>query len=189
LKKLFMCVLCIALLAGCKATDMSGYKYLTDKNPAFIQISMKESMHLIDNGGSGILLYSYPKCPYCNRAVPVLNDAAKEMGIKVYYIDVYEKDLMTSDGNSFSAEGKTIIQSMLTHFDSILAHEPNKTTGEVEPVLYTPEVVAIKKGQIIGHHTSLVDSIVLNSDADQMTDEQKAELKGDYEDLIRLVQN
>lgn len=168
-----------------KTLDMSGYKYLTDKDPAFIQISMKESMRLIDEGGSGILLYSYPDCPWCNRAVPVLNVTAKEMGIHVYYIDVYESELMSSDGKSFTTEGKTIIQSMLTHFDSILKHETNSTTGKSEPTLYTPEVVAIKKGQITDHHTSLVDSFSMNSEADQMTDEQKAELHGYYEKLIQ----
>lgn len=107
------------------------------------------------------------------------------MGIHVYYIDVYESELMSSDGKSFTTEGKTIIQSMLTHFDSILKHETNSTTGKSEPTLYTPEVVAIKKGQITDHHTSLVDSFSMNSEADQMTDEQKAELQGYYEKLIQ----
>lgn len=168
-----------------KTLDMSGYKWLDDKSPAFIQISMEESMKLIDGGGSGILLYSYPTCPWCNRAVPVLNEAAKEMGIHIYYIDVYETELMSTDGKSFSTEGKAVIQSMLTHFDSILKHEVNTATGVSEPTLYTPEVVAIKKGEITSHHTSLVDGVTISSDADQMTDDQKAELKGIYEDLIR----
>lgn len=170
-----------------KTLDMSGYKWLEDKDPAFIQVSMQESLRLMDEGGSGIILYSYPDCPWCNRAVPVLNDAAKEMGIHVYYVDVYELELLDASGKSFSAEGKTIIQSMLKHYDSILKHETNSDTGEVEPTLYTPEVVAIKKGQITGHHTSLVDSFNMTSDTDQMNDDQKAELKGIYEDLFRTA--
>lgn len=170
-----------------KTLDMSGYEWLTDKDPAFIQISMSESLKLVDEGGTGIILYSYPTCPWCNRAVPVLNDAAKEMGIHVYYVDVYESELMDATGKSFSAEGKTVIQNMLSHFDSILKHETNKTTGKSEPSLYTPEVVAIKKGAIAGHHTSLVDSFSMTSDTDQMSDAQKAELKGIYEDLIKAI--
>jgi predicted bacteriocin transport accessory protein len=168
-----------------KTLDMSGYKYLSDKSPAFIQITMKESLRLIDEKGSGIVLYSYATCPWCNRAVPVLNEVAKEMGIHIYYVDVYEAELMSSDGKSFSTEGKAVIQSMLSHYDTILRHEANETTGKVEPTLYTPEVVAIKQGMITSHHTSLVDDFTMNSEADQLSEAQTAELAGIYEELIR----
>jgi thiol-disulfide isomerase/thioredoxin len=170
-----------------KTLDMSGYEWLDDANPAFIQITMSESLRLVDEGGTGIILYSYTSCPWCNRAVPVLNEAAKEMGVHIYYVDVYESELMDASGKAFSAEGKTVIQSMLTHFDSILKHETNSTTGVSEPTLYTPEVVAIKKGAIAGHHTSLVDSFTMTTGDEQMDDAQKAELKGIYEDLIKSV--
>lgn len=173
------------LTMNAKTLDMSGYEYLTDKNPAFIQISMKESLRLIDEKGSGIILYSYSTCPWCNRAVPVLNEVAKEMGIHIYYVDVYEKELMSADGKSFSTEGKAIIQSMLSHYDSILRHEANETTGKVEPTLYTPEVVAIKNGVITSHHTSLVDDFTMSSDTAQLSDAQKAELEQIYVDLIK----
>ena len=124
-------------------------------------------------GGTGILFYSYPTCPWCNRAVPVLNEVAKVMGIHVYYVDVYEAELMDATGKTFSAEGKAVIQSLLSHFDSILKHETNKNTGKTEPVLYTPEVVAIKKGAIVDHHTSLVSSFNMQNDDSQLTDSKK----------------
>lgn len=174
-----------SVAATSKTLDMSGYKWLTDKDPAFIQISMSESLKFMDEGGSGIFIYSYPTCPWCNRAVPVLNEVAKEMGVHIYYIDVYESELMDPNGNSFSAEGKEVIQSMLTHFDSILKHETNSDTGKSEPTLYTPEVIAIKKGKITDHHVALVDSFSMTSDDDQMNDDQKAELKTIYEKLIQ----
>lgn len=170
-----------------KTLDMSGYTWLNDNNPAFLQVTMEESLRLMDEGGTGMVVYSYSTCPWCNRAIPVLNAAAKEMGIKVYYVDVYEKELMDSTGKAFSTAGKAVIRSMLSHYDSILKHETNSETGQMEPALYTPEVVAIKNGQIVGHHTALVDSFSMSSEKDQMNDAQKAELTGIYEDLMKAM--
>ncbi len=170
-----------------KTLDMGGYVWLDDKNPNFIQITMAESLRLMDEGGSGIVVYSYDTCPFCNRAIPVLNQAAKEAGIYVYYVDVYEKELMTPDGQSFSEEGNATVKSMMTHLDSILKHERNEETGQMEPALYTPEVVAIKNGQITGHHVALVDDFKLKDQNSQMSDAQKEELKQIYLDLFKTA--
>ena len=37
--------------------------------------------------GTGIIYFGFPECPWCRNAVPVLLDAAEEVGIeKIYYI-------------------------------------------------------------------------------------------------------
>lgn len=171
-----------------KTLDMSGYQFLTDTDPAFLQVTMEESLRLITQAGTGIIIYSYPACPYCNRAVPILNEAAKEMGVKIYYVNVFEKELLNSDGKSFSTTGKALINLMLKDYDSIVTHTTNTTTGALEPELLTPEVVAIKDGKIVGHHTSLLDGVSIKSASDQLTDDQKKQLKQIYEDLIKAVQ-
>lgn len=159
-----------------KELDMSGYKYLKDTAPAFEQISMAESIRLMDEGGTGIVIYSYPDCPWCNRAIPVLNSAAKKVGVKAYYVDVYEPEV--ADSENF-LENETV-KSLLSHLDSILVHEKNEETGVEEPTLYTPEVVAIKDGQIVDHHTALVDDFEMKNSESQLTSEQTRELIGIY---------
>ena len=172
------------LILNTKELDMDGYWWLDDDDPAFIQISFTESFRLFEEGGTGMLVYSYPDCPYCNRAVPVLNEAAKEKGIKVYYVDVYEPEMTTDTTEEQFYEDLYHLYDLL---DPILEKMTNETTGEIEPAFYVPEVVAIKDGEIVGHHCSLTDDFVLEDSETQMTDEQRQELKDDYLRLIDLV--
>ncbi len=159
-----------------KTLQMSGYQWLNDPNPAFEQITMKESLRLYEEGGTGIIFYSYDTCPWCNRAVPVLNQAAKELGVKSYYVDVYEPEV-TED----------LVQQLFTDVDEILSHEKSEKTGNIEPVFYTPEVIAVKDGKIVSHHTALVDSFELQDEDDQMSEEENEELKKIYQDMIRSI--
>ena len=41
-----------SLAVNAKTLDMSGYEWLKDPNPAFIQISMSDSLKLMDEGGN-----------------------------------------------------------------------------------------------------------------------------------------
>ena len=46
-------------------------------------VALEESLKLFENG-TGIVFYSYETCPWCNRVIPVLDEAAKEAGITVF---------------------------------------------------------------------------------------------------------
>ena len=74
--------------------DMSGYKWLYDSEPAFVEMTLEESVRMFSEGGSGILYYGYAGCPWCERAVPILNEVAKELGVTVYYINVHAQTTM-----------------------------------------------------------------------------------------------
>ena len=67
--------------------DMRGYKWLYDSEPAFTEITLEESIRIFKEKGSGILYYGYVGCPWCERAVPILNKVAKETGVTVYYLN------------------------------------------------------------------------------------------------------
>jgi hypothetical protein len=168
-----------------KELDMDGYKWLNDENPAFEQITMEESLRLYEEGGSGLVFYSYDTCPWCNRAVPVLDKAAKEMGVTIYYVDVYEPEVISD-----KEKGTKLINRMMADLDSILHHEKDEN-GNLQPAFYTPELVAVKKGSIVGHKTSIADDFTTagtkTTDEDQMTEAQKNELLKIYEDLIQAA--
>ena len=152
-------------LASTKA-DMSGYVYFKDSDHAFELISVKESTRMYSEKGTGVLYYGYPECPFCNRIVPVLNDAAKELGVKVYYVDIYEKGVTQEDVNT-----------MFANLDPILQKDKNNQT-----VFYVPEVVAIKDGKIVNHHLSILDDY--KNVADELSEKQEKELKDIYKNLI-----
>ena len=167
-----------------KELDMGGYRWLDDPEPAFVQISMTEAFRLFDEGGTALMLFSYDTCPYCNRAVPVLNKALKESGATCIYVDIYEEEIRALSKDEFTA----MLDVLTFYLDSALDHETNPETGKLEPVMYVPLAVAVIDGQPVDHHTSLVDGSSVATDEDQLTDEQKQELQSYYERLIKRLQ-
>ena len=207
MKKMMTAVLCAALLCGCTGAgtssvpsssaepagpvilntvdlDMDGYYFLEDKDPAFIQVTTEESFRIFDEKGTYVILYSYDTCFWCNRGVPVLNDAAKEEGVKVVYVDVYEEAFKKQSVE----KRQEIYNSMIAHLEPALKLEYNEKTGKMEPAMYTPLVVAVKNGEIVDHHTALVESFKPEDDSSVLNDEQKAELKEIYRRVIRSIQ-
>ncbi|MEE8808367.1 MAG: thioredoxin family protein [Lactimicrobium sp.] len=166
--------------------DLSAYVFLKDDNPAFLEISTEESLKLFTNG-TGIVFYSYETCPWCNRVIPVLDEAAKEAGITVFYVNIYSDDFMSKT----DSEKSEIIQSLYTCLDPILTKEKDSETGEEKPVMQVPEVVAVKDGRIVGHHLGVVDGFTLdtnNLSEYQVTDDQVKELKNIYLELFKEIQ-
>ena len=152
--------------------DMSGYKWLYDDDPAFSETTMREAIKMFTEKGSGILYMGYVGCPWCERAVPVLNAAAKEQNLNILYVNVHD----------------TQINSMEDYY----ALEPYikeifDTDKNGEAVFKVPEVIAIKDGVIVGHHLALVEGYKIEDAESQMNNEQKEELKQIYLDLFRAA--
>ncbi len=187
MKKILTAVLAAALLAGCKTGPkepvkvtitngielqtmtpvLAGYEFLEDDDPAFTEITLAESIRMYREKGSGILYYGREGCWWCQRVVPVLNEAAKEAGVLVYYVDVA---LPTS---------KESYDELVSYIEGIF--ELDASTGE--PVFKVPEVIGVKNGEITGHHLSLVSSFDPDKQ-DMLTDAQREELKQIYLDIF-----
>ncbi len=166
--------------------NMQAYVFLNDANPAFLEISTEESLKLFVKG-TGIVVYSYETCPWCNRILPVLNEAAKEAGINVFYVNIYSNEFMSKS----NTEKSNIINSLYQVLDPILIVETDEETGEEKKVMEVPEVVAVKDGEIVGHHLGVVDSFKLDQEhlnEYQVTDSQVKELKTIYAKLIQEIQ-
>lgn len=187
MKKILTVFLAALTLAGCADTSkkyepvtitnpveletltpvLDGYEFLEDDEPVFREITLAESVRMFEEKGSGILYYGRVSCFWCQRMVPALNEAAKEMGVEVYYVDV---DLPTS---------KEAYDALVTHIESIF--EINEKTGQGE--FKVPEVIGVKNGEITDHHLSLVSSFDPDKQ-DVLTGEQYEELKTIYKDII-----
>lgn len=189
MKKLLVLLLSVSLLAGCTAkinqdstnsiqkidvstlnildlnattADMSDYTLLTDTQHVFKQITMEESLRLFDEKGSGVLFYGYKQCGFCQQAVPVLNNAARQMGVDVYYVDV-----KSQEGNS-----SEIFEQLINRVEDHLAEENG------QKMFYVPQIFVIKDGEIVGEHLSLIDSYDINSG--DMNEKQRNDLKKIY---------
>lgn len=150
--------------------DMSGYTLLTDTKHVYKKITLEESIRLFEEKGSGVIYYGYNSCPFCQQAVPVLNNAAREEGLDIYYVDV-----MSDEGNSEEA-----YNTLVDHIKDFLIKE------EGEPVFYVPQVFVIKDGEIVGDHLSLIESYDISLGKD-MDESQRNELKKIYIDMMNKL--
>ncbi|MCR5229635.1 MAG: thioredoxin family protein [Solobacterium sp.] len=155
--------------------DMSGYQWLTDPEPAFVEISLKESIRMFSEGGSGILYYGRTGCHWCQRAVPVLNQIAKEKGVTVYYVNV------GSPISDDPAQGRLIYDTLCSYIDVIFEVENG------ERIFQIPEVISVKNGEIMGHKLSLTDGFEIVDENSQMNEEQTEELRNIYRLLMNLA--
>ncbi len=156
--------------------DLSGYQWLYDDKPAFALITLQESIRMFSEKGSGILVYSSDTCPWCNRAIPVLNDVLKEYGVRAYYVDTNMPIAPDKE------QSKKLYDELCSYIVSIF-----ELDEDGEPTFQIPEVIAVKNGEIVGHHLSLVDSFVLADEESQMTDGEIEELKTIYRGLIEAA--
>lgn len=159
--------------------DMTGYQWLYDTDPPFVETTFQESIRMFTEKGSGILYYGRTNCPWCQRAVPVLDDVAQETGVTIYYIDASQPLATAADGSVDATKSQEVYQELLGYISPILEKDEDG-----KPAFQIPEVIGVKNGAIVGHHLSLVDSFSLDSEDAQMNDEQVAELKDIYRRII-----
>ncbi|MCF0109714.1 MAG: hypothetical protein HUJ57_06555 [Erysipelotrichaceae bacterium] len=148
--------------------EVSQYEFLTDENPNFIETSLYEVWKLIDEKGTGVVFLGYPTCYWCNRAIPAMNQAAKDNDYMVYYVNIM---------NYIQKED---IDGLTERIKSILVEEDG------EYPIYVPLVLAIKDGEIMGSHVALVSSYD-ETKQDNLNDEQFKELTKIYDKLINSI--
>lgn len=183
MKKVVMILLSILLLTGCSQTDSEKFKKeyeelngttnlitLTIDATADIKyVSAKQTVSLLKEG-TGIIYFGFPNCPWCRNMLPVLLEAASNNNMTVSYLN--PRKLRDSKNKQFQE-----IMDILNEY--LLENE------EGSKMLYVPDVYFVKNGKIVGHHLGTVES---QSDPTiPLTDEQKQELKGIYEELIGQV--
>jgi len=197
MKKILTCLLAVVLLAGCfnktdskkntssdtltitnkvsltsTKADMKGYKWIRNDVADFQLISLKESLRMFEEGGTGILYYGYDECAWCNRAVPELNEVAKELNLTIYYVDASAK------------VEKDDYKKLLEYIDPVL-----KVNSSGEKGFYVPAVIGVKNGKLAEYHVSLLDSFELSKDDPnkQLSDAQKQELQDIYRNIAKSV--
>lgn len=150
--------------------DMSAYGLGSGNETCFEQITMSESLRMFSEDGSGILFYAKPDGQESRLAAPVLNEAAQEMGIHVYYVNCGE-DYNLSDYNTLTG-----------YISSTFAVSQNGTK-----TFFLPDVIAVKDGEITGYHVSLVDGLILTGTEESLPEDQRIRLKNSYIETLRTA--
>lgn len=110
------------------------YKNVDKDNP-FVYRSLDEVNKILENG-TGIVYLGFPECPWCQKYVTFLNEAAKDYNIdKVYYANISED----RKNNTQSYKRTVSLLNDYLQYDE----EGNKK-------VYVPSVIAVYKGEIVG---------------------------------------
>lgn len=129
-----------------RISDMSEYTLLKDENHVFISIEYFEVLDMIENKDSAIIYIGRPGCAWCQEAVVVLNDIAKEYKQPVYYVHT-RSDYNVSDAGK---EDFKRIEEFL--YDYLLKDEDG------ERYMSVPDVLFMKNGEVDSNHVGTVES-------------------------------
>ena len=158
-----------------KESDLKSYSFLTDNNPAFKEITFESSIKFFTEGYSGILYYGKVGCPWCERAVPILNAVAKDNNISIYYIDA------NKGMGETRAKRQEKYQNLSKYISDSFQEDSNGKKG-----MFVPDVIAVKNGKMVAYHVSLVDDYDINKN-DQLSENQKQELYNIYQQMINQI--
>lgn len=147
------------------------YTKVTENN-VFIYKNKEEIIKILKHG-TGIVYFGFPECPWCQAYVKILNDVAKEEGLKeIYYYNILEDRKNNTD---FYKEVVSILNDNLDY-----DNEGNKR-------IYVPDITGVYKGKIVGHdnETSMISGDI--TPEDYWTDEVIEKLQIKLKDIIAIV--
>ena len=182
MKKLVALVLTFLLiLTGCSTVSVTKVK--DDTKTDAIRFSSEYSKVKKDNvykystysnvmdtlkNKTGIIYLGFPSCALCKEITPILNDVAKEKGIKeILYYNF--KDMRDNNTTEYQELADKLSDYIKTDDDD----DGNKR-------IQAPTVIFVNKGNVVA-----VQIDTINSDSEEiMTDEEKSTLKQNFESLV-----
>lgn len=151
---------------------LNNYQDLKDKNHIYQVCEPSEIIDLLNSTERAVIVFSFPECPWCQAAIPYLNEIAKELNYEqVYYLNI----LKIREENTL--EYQTIFNKIRYDIGN-----PEKINA--------PTVIVIDNGVVLDYHIDTVSSHVKNENEVlmPMTEEQIEELRSIYRELLALKQ-
>lgn len=164
-------IIILFTLSSCGKDQMlNNYQDLKDKNHIYKVCEPSEIIELLNSNERAVIVFSFPECPWCQAAIPYLNEIAKELEYEqVYYLNI----LKIREENT--EEYQTIFNKI--RYDIA---NPEKINA--------PTVIVIDEGKVLGFHIDTVESHVKNENEVlmPMTKDQIEELRNIYRELLNL---
>ncbi|MEG0314329.1 MAG: hypothetical protein RR646_03590 [Erysipelotrichaceae bacterium] len=148
----------------------------------------EEVSKVLDNG-TGVIFFSFPTCPWCRNAAPVLAKAADEAGVKeiLYYncLDIRDKKKLGEDGEIvIEKEGTKEYYALLDKLKPHVAEYEGLNDGTNKRI-YFPTAVFVKDGKVMYYLQGTVGS---QKDASiPLTEEQTEQLLKKYKDAFKAI--
>jgi thiol-disulfide isomerase/thioredoxin len=168
-------------------SNINGRTYMDVHIPednSFTPISEADALKLLESG-TGVIIFEFPECPWCRNMMPVVNQAAKEVGLDTLYtfnILEHRNEIVLSEGElEVKNEGSEFYRKVL----DLLGEEASVYGGlEDESIrrIYAPTVFVIVDGKVSSSHVSTVDS--QEDPYVSLTEEQHQELLDIYKKMF-----
>lgn len=161
---------CSSSAAGGESDKASQTRAITDQ---FEPLKFEQAIELFENGEDGLLYFGFPKCPWCQEVVPLLEKAAQDKGIQVLYVQTRDEDrnlLYTSQ------QKERIIPYLQDYI---------RDNDQGEPTLYVPLIVAIKDGKVAAGHQGTVDDH--DARIETMSEQQRQEVLSDLKKITETL--
>ncbi|MFA5603608.1 MAG: hypothetical protein WDA12_01980 [Bacilli bacterium] len=176
------------VLNGKLTTSGNSYKNVDlDLSNRFVYADFEQIKQIIK--GTGVVYFGFPACPWCRNSVPVIDEAAKQVGIdKIYYLnvaDIRDEKELDADGNIVTFnEGTKEYRELLELLNDSLPEYKGLNDSTVKRI-YVPLVMTFKNGKVIDSHLSTVDS--QENPYIDLTEEQSEELLKIYKDAFSQI--
>lgn len=165
-------------LNGEKASGGQTYLELHIDDEIVEYANYQKVFSLLDHG-TGVIYFGFPECPWCRTLVPVLLEAADEVGLDtIYYLNNRED----RDTKELGEDGKIVTTKEGTSDYYKLLDLLNPYLGEYDGLndenvkrLYFPTVIFVKEGEVVATHIGTLDT--QTSGYHLLTDQQHEELK------------
>ena len=164
--------------------DLSDY-YFLDENEYYLEIYREEFIQLFEEKGSAVIMISYPDCPFCNRAVPVMQEAAAEYGEYILYPDIKSEEFRKKDLD----EKEELEKLFFACLGDITTEVWSEDGQAYVPNFYAPLVLAVREGEIIDSHTGINDGFKIKDKTKPLNKQQAEKLRFVYEKLIVKILN
>ena len=165
-------------LNGKKNDDGKSYLKVEISEENVVQYTdYKEVFDILDKG-TGVIYFGFPECPWCRNLVPVLMDAASEVGIeKIFYLNNREdRDTKVLENKKIitQKEGTDDYYKLVDKMESILGEYEGLNDSSIKR-LYFPTVIFVVEGKIVKYNIGTVDS--QTDPYKKLTNEETKELK------------
>lgn len=158
MKKLLYVILCL-MLAGCGNTSevpspsptpslKEDYTEL-EENLVF-KVGDHDSVEKMLAHGTGVIYFSFPECPWCQKYTPLLQNIAEKADMEVLYYNIYVD-------KSEDKEWYDAIAGMIEEKNPEISRYDN----DGNTLIFMPLVLFVNEGEIIGYDDETCD---LNSD-------------------------
>lgn len=116
------------------------------KSNTIIKVSASEAIDRL-RGGDGVVFLGFKECPWCQKLLPIIDEAAAAEDVAVYYLDIRK---LREDNTAEYRELASILAPFL----------PKDENGDVR--ITVPDVSFVSNGEIIDRH-----------EMESVTDEEK----------------